>query len=282
MVVLHRRIAAIEARDLSARLPVENAADEVGQLAEVVNSLLGRLEQAFAEQRQFMADASHELRTPVAVVQHESSLALARPGRTAAEYEDALQVIRDAGRRMRRLVDDLFLLARADAHDLALHREHLYLDDVVAGCLRELRTIADARRVRLTSQVAAEAPFDGDEALLHRLVCNLVENAIRHAGEDGRVDVALSRDRGWYRIAVSDSGPGVPDDIRERIFERFVRADPARVRDESAGHSGAGLGLPIARSLAAAHGGVVTLEATSSSGSRFVLLLPVARAPDVA
>ena len=274
MVTMSHRAARIGATNLSERLPIPNPNDEVGRLATVINALLARLERAFAEQRQFMADASHELRTPVAVVQHEASLALSRAGRDAAEYEDSLHVVLDASRRMRRLVDDLFLLARADAGEQPVHREALYLDDVVSECVREVRSLAEARGVCVAVAAMPEAPAMGDEALLHRLVLNLLDNAIKHSPAGTCVDAGLDARGTEYRLWVQDTGPGIPEDVQPHVFDRFVRADRSRARDADTLTSGAGLGLAIARWIAEAHGGRLMLAHSGPAGSRFELRLP--------
>jgi heavy metal sensor kinase len=274
MVTMRERAANIGATNLGERLPIANPADEVGQLAAVINDLLGRLEHAFVQQRQFMADASHELRTPVAVVQHEASLALSRPGRAASEYEDSLTIVRDAGRRMRLIVDDLLLLASADAGQAPLRRAPLYLDEVIAECARNVRALARSRGVTVTLHVPDEAPFTGDEPLLHRLVLNLLDNAIKYSASGAMVTLTLNAHNHQYRLEVADTGQGIPTDIQPHIFERFVRANVARSHDDT-NTSGAGLGLSISRWIAEAHGGQLMLESSSPAGSVFVLTLPV-------
>ncbi len=282
MVTMRERAARIGATNLSERVPIGNPADEVGQLATVINDLLGRLEQAFARQRQFMADASHELRTPVAVVQHESSLALSRPERETEDYKDSLSIIRDAGRRMRLIVDDLFLLASADAGEFPVRREPLYLDEVLADCVRAVRALAERRRITVTLDAPGEAPLAGDEALLHRLILNLLDNAIKYSPAGAVVSVRLQTDGERYGLEVADTGPGIPEDLQPHIFERFVRADVARSHDNNENHEtgGAGLGLSIARWIAEEHGGSLELARSSVDGSVFVLRLPLtARSP---
>jgi heavy metal sensor kinase len=273
MVVMREQASLIGAANLGQRLPVATPGDEVGQLTVVINGLLERVDRAFVQQRQFMADASHELRTPLAVVQNESSVALRRVDRPASEYQDALHVIRSAGRRMARIVDDLFLLARADTGDLPIRAEPLYLNDLVKECVREARTLAAVRDLRLDVDAPADAPFEGDEMLLRRLVLNLIENAIKYTPSGGRIDVRLCVSHEMYRLEVEDTGPGIPAELRSRIFDRFVRVDGARAHADDFS-SGAGLGLPIARWIAQAHGGRVELERTSAAGSLFVLTLP--------
>ena len=142
-------------------MPIATPDDEVGQLATVINDLLARLEGAFAQQRRFMADASHELRTPVAIVQNEASLALSRPGRDSAEYEDALVVVREAARRLRRIVDDLFLLARADSGELPVRCDPVYLDEIVSECAREVRSLAEHASVRVVDRAIARVGATG-------------------------------------------------------------------------------------------------------------------------
>ena len=276
MVAIRDVTARISASTLRERVPIANQQDEVGQLAAVINELLERLERAFAQQRQFMADASHELRTPVAVVQNEASRALARPERSAAEYEDAMRVVLAAGRRLRRIVDDLFLLARADAGELPVRRDPLYLDEIVAECAREIRSLAEVRGVRIGAGASGESPYTGDEALLHRLLINLLDNAIKHTPAGGSVAVRLVREPAGYRVEVENPGPRIPPELASRIFDRFVRGDIARSHEATdALSSGAGLGLPIARWIAAAHGGRLELARSDELGTVFAVHLPI-------
>jgi signal transduction histidine kinase len=282
MVAIREATARIGASTLGERVPIANPHDEVGLLAGVINGLLERLERAFAQQRQFMADASHELRTPVAVVQNEASRALSRAARNSDEYEDALRVVRTAAQRLRRIVDDLFLLARADAGELPVRRDPLYLDEIVAECAREVRSLAEARGARLVIDAPVEAPYTGDEALLHRLVINLLDNAIKHSSLSATVAVRLTHSQGadgrMYCLEVSNPGTPIPAELAPRIFDRFVRGDAARSRPDpdaaEALTSGAGLGLSIARWIAAAHGATFELVRSDESGTVFRLCLP--------
>ena len=279
MIDLRESTAAISANRLGERVPIANAHDEVGQLATVINGLLDRLERAFAQQRQFMADASHELRTPVAVVQNEATRVLASPARNATEYEEALSVVQIASRRLRRIVDDLFLLARADAGEIPLHRQPLYFEELVTDCIREVRSLAGRREIRIDADIPNEAPYDGDEALLRRLVINLLDNAIKYSPRGSIVDVRLRREAAAYHIEVKNPGPPIRPELQSRVFDRFVRAERSRTRkhdaDADALTSGAGLGLPIARWIAGAHGGWLELARSDESGTIFALTLPV-------
>jgi heavy metal sensor kinase len=270
------RAEQISAANLHERLPVANAADELGRLAVVLNDLLDRVERAFVQQRQFMADASHELRTPVAALRSAADVTLGREDRAGAEYREALAVASAEGRRLARIVDDLFLLARADAGQQPVRMEEVALEEVLDDCARSARVLAAGRDVRFEAPPGAESPLRGDPLLLHRLVMNLLDNAIKQTPAGGDVQLTLGRAEADYRITVRDGGPGVADGLRPRIFERFVRGDPVRGRDASS--EGAGLGLSIAKWIAEAHGGRIAIEATGPAGSTFAVFLPVAPA----
>jgi two-component system, OmpR family, sensor kinase len=269
------RAAEISATNLHERLPVASPGDELGGLATVINDLLDRLERAFAQQRRFMADASHELRTPTAILRSEADVTLSREHRSESEYRESVVVMQDAANRLTRIVDDLFLLARADAGHLVVRQDQLYLEEIVQGATRGVRHIADRRAVRVVLHPFIEAPLRGDADLLGRLVLNLLDNAIKHSPGGAAVEVELSRQGESYEISVVDSGPGIPPDVQERIFERFFRVDVARSRSETTETSGAGLGLAIARHIAEAHGGRLELRQSRPGHTEFRVTLPV-------
>jgi len=268
----------IGAATLSQRLRVPNAYDELGQLANVFNGLLDRLDRAFAQQRQFVADASHELRTPVAIVRGEAEVALAKDVRPEEEYRETLEIIHDEGRRMSRLVEDLFLLARADSGQLAPESTELYLDEVVGDSVRSLRTLAAARDISIEYETDGEMPLRGDEALLRRLVVNLVENAIKY-GRAGR-PVKVQAHRGSadeYVVSVLNEGVPISPADQHRVFDRFFRTSdgaPEVATTEGDSGGGAGLGLAIARWIAEAHGGKLELTRSDSEGTEFRAILP--------
>jgi heavy metal sensor kinase len=269
------RAAEISSSNLNQRLPVGSRRDELTQLAEVVNGLLERLERAFVQQQRFMADASHELRTPVAVLRTEADVTLSRPTRTETEYRESVSVMRDSAQRLGRIVDDLFLLARADAGHLPLRREALYLEDVVDEAARAVRNLARERDVRVQLLPLDDSPYDGDADLLGRVLLNLLDNAIKHSPPGGTVTLALTRAAREYHITVTDEGAGIPAEAQSHIFERFFRADKARSRTTGDATAGAGLGLAIGRWIAEAHGGRLELVKSSGSGSEFLLALPL-------
>lgn len=271
VAAMGRDAAAISAHNLHARLSLANRADELGALGAVFNNLLDRLERAFSQQRRFMADASHELRTPLAIVRGEADVALSREDRDIPALRESLQLVAREGRRLSRIVDDLFTLARADAGQHPLLPSDFYLDELVAGCAYAYRSIAAARGVRLHCTASEEIPFRGDEELLRRMVLNLLDNAAKHTPSGGVVELVLDRAGDALRMRIRDSGSGVPAEARPHVFERFYRADPVRGRERD---QGAGLGLPIARWIAEAHGGSLELASTSAAGSEFVARLP--------
>lgn len=266
------------ANRLERRLVVDNPDDELGALAKTFNELLDRLQWAFDQTRQFMADASHEVRTPVGVIRSGAAVALTPPV-TLDECVETLEIIADQTERMSRLVDDMFFLARADAGARDVHaREPVDLDELVAACLRTAAPLAAERGVGLAGLDAPvpDAVCLGDRARLEQMLMNLVVNGINHVRQGDSVHVALRRvdgsGPGVLCIEVRDSGPGIPADQRESVFERFRRLDPSRSRDTG----GSGLGLPIARWIAEAHGGSIVLSEAAGGGCVFTVTLPAA------
>ncbi len=269
------RAEAIGASNLGDRLAVQSD-DEFGRLARIFNRMLERIETAFELQRQFMQDASHELRTPVAIVRGEAEVALSRSDRPGDDYRDSLAIVHDEGRRLARIVDDLFLLSRADASQLPIETADFDLGESVADAAQAMRTLAAQRNVKLLHDGGEEMPFRGDERLIGAMLVNLLDNAIKHTPEGGAVTVGVERQNDEYIIRVTDTGTGIPAAAQPHVFERFYRADPARSRPSSGEGSGAGLGLPIARWIAESHDGRLVLERSDASGSTFVATLPLA------
>jgi len=267
------RAAEISTANLQERLPV-GGSEELVKLARVVNDLLDRLEASFALQRQFMADASHELRTPTTILRTEADVTLAQTHRSEEDYRTSIAVMRDAAQRLGRIVDDLFLLVRTDAGHLVPRRDALYLEDIVDSATRGVRPVAAQRGVHVELRELVEAPFEGDADQLGRLLLNLLDNAIKHSPEGGTVDVALTRGSGAVAISVVDQGEGIPADARARVFERFFRVDDARSDGERASIPGAGLGLAIARRIAELHGGRLEVVESRPGRTEFRLTLP--------
>jgi len=272
------RAAEISATTLHERLPVV-ADDELGALTRVLNDLLDRLEQSFEQQRRFVADASHELRSPAAILRTETDITLSREHRTEAEYRESLNIIRDATRRLTGVVDDLFLLARVDGGHPVMSPASLYLEELVRDTARIAGPLAEQKGVRVELSELVEAPFRGDSGLLGRLLLNLLDNAIRHSPEGGRVLVTMKEHGGAIEIGVVDEGPGIPAEAQPRIFERFFQVDSARTRNGRTLTSGAGLGLAIGRRIAEMHGGRLDLSSSRPGRTEFLLTLPASGSP---
>jgi len=269
VAVMASRAREFGASDLTRRLPVANPRDELGQLALAFNDLLGRLEASLTQQRHFMADASHELRTPVTVARTAAAVALQRAGRSEAEYRDALAIIEQQTTRLSRVVEDMFTLARADAGSYPMHRTLMYLDEVVDEVARAAQVIAGTRHITVDAAAAESASFTGDEDLVRRLVTNLLDNAIRHTPEGLTVTVRLEDREDYYVISVINPGEEIAKDARPHLFERFYRADEARTSSDG----GAGLGLALARWVARAHGGDVSLLSSDRDATTFTATL---------
>ncbi|MGA4875033.1 sensor histidine kinase [Streptomyces lydicamycinicus] len=249
-------MAAITAStDLSRRVPVPSSKDEIGRLARTTNETLAALESAVERQRRFVADASHELRSPIASLRTQLEVGVAHP-----ELLDVPGAVEDTV-RLQRLAADLLLLARLDAGE---RPGGARVD--LAAMVREESSQRVADRVPVRTGELANAEVAGSRGQLGRVLGNLLDNAQRHAVASVRV--AVVREGEWAVLRVEDDGPGVPESERERIFERFVRLDDARARDDG----GAGLGLAIARDVAVRHGGSLAVR----TGSVFELRLPVA------
>jgi two-component system OmpR family sensor kinase len=263
----------ISAETLAERIVVDNEQDELGFLATTLNDLLERLQHAFESQRSFMADASHELRTPLSVIQGEADVALARRDRPSHEYRESIEIIQKAAGRLTRIVQNLFLLARADAGSYPMTRSRFYFDELLSDCVRAMRSVATAKGVALTLEVPPDLIIHADEELLHRMLLNLVDNAVKFTPAGGRVDIGAVCEEAGYVVRVSDTGSGIPPAEAGQVFNRFFRGDRVR-RRLNGNESGAGLGLPIARWIAEAHGGTLLLERSEEGGSTFVVSLP--------
>lgn len=261
---IRRQVAEISGSSLDRRVPEPGSRDEVALMAQTMNRMLERLEASAARQQRFVADASHELRSPLARMRAELEVDMAQPD--SADHPATLQRMLEETESLQRLVDDLLHLARSDDGSFG-HREAVDLDDVV---MREVRRMREASGQIIDASSVSAAQVVGDPTHLARVVRNLLENARQHGGTS--VTVSLAEREGQAVLTVSDNGVGIPDDLRERVFERFARADDARVRS---GHS-AGLGLAIARQIVTATGGSITLESTERSGASFVVQLPLA------
>ena len=259
---------SVEASDLSGRVRIRSGGEELRRLSAVINSLLERLERAFLAQRRLVADAAHELKTPISIIAGEAQDA--RRGDVSPEQRlRSLETIERTARALARETDDLLWLARGDA-GAALRAGPIDLAELAREGAEAVRPLAEPRGVRLQVSADVEAPVRGERAALARLAGNLLANAVLYTapGSEIEVDVAVRAAR--IVLEVRDRGPGVPSGERSRIFERFVRLDAAR----DANPEGSGLGLAIVEQIARVHGGRVEVEDRAGGGSIFRVVFP--------
>jgi two-component system OmpR family sensor kinase len=255
--------------DLSRRIPYNGPPDELGQLTEVFNATLGRLEDLFQVQRRFVADVSHELRTPLTVIQANADLI-----RRYGADPDSLEAIASETKHMTRLIGDLLMLAQADAGELPILQENVELDTLVLDAYNRARVL-DQNGATVELGRFEPVRVSGDEDRLKQLVLNLVSNAVKYTPAEGRVTLSVWPEGNKALIAVADTGEGIPPEDLPHIFDRFYRVDKARARKQG----GAGLGLSIAQWIAESHGGRIAVESAPGVGTTFTVRLPRLIAP---
>ena len=264
----------IEAHKLDQRLPHPGVDDEIGQLVDTLNWMIVRLESSFEAMKRFTADASHELRSPLATIRNTIDVTLAK-ARTPQEQETALQSIGEEVDRIRTLVEDLLLLARADSGRMVMQMKPVCLDCIVEAQVEAHQSQAEARDIHLETLTVQPNEILGDERWLHQVVGNLLDNALKFTLPGGRVTVAMERREDTLNIAVSDSGPGIPEEDLERVFERFFRSDPSRSRVHV---PGLGLGLAIAAWVVGEHKGTIRAANRPEGGATFTVAFPLGAA----
>jgi signal transduction histidine kinase len=262
---IRTRVQGIESSDLTERVPVPQTNDEIARLAATMNEMLDRLQAGQATQRRFVADASHELRSPLATV--AAGLDVVAPSAQGQAWENLHQLMRGEAERMRRLVENLLLLAKVDDAALPMQRAEVDLDDLVDAEVLRLRE-SNGRRLKVTADVHP-VRVHGDPLRLSQLIRNLVENAALAAHTSVRL--STTEQDGRAVLTIEDDGDGIPEADRRRVFERFVRLDASR--DRSSG--GSGLGLSIVQEIIKAHDGTVTLDTASTGGTTATVTLPL-------
>ena len=260
---IRAEVETISARDLHRRVPESAVRDEVGLLARTMNTMLARLETATERQQRFVADASHELRSPLAAMRAQLEVDLAHPD--SSDWRISHLEVLDEISRMQRLVDDLLLLARSDHASMIRELRTVDLDDLV---LEECRRAKAHSSVDIDATAVSGGQIEGDGELLARALRNLLDNAVHHARTTVRV--SLREDAGMVTVAIADDGPGIASEHHASIFERFARGDDVRARSDG----GTGLGLAITREIITAHNGRIRIEDTQA-GARFVITLPM-------
>jgi two-component system, OmpR family, sensor kinase len=256
--------SAVDSGDLSHRIDYSGE-DEVGVLAESFNHMMDRLEEGFRHQRDFVSDASHELRSPLTVLRGRIEQLAEHSGDRAALDAEAAELMREV-RRMERLTDDMLTLAKAERGGL-LQRRRVPMDDFVEDLRRDLPLLGQ-RHYSVESSLHGDLEADPDR--LAQVLRNLVANAVRHTSNDGHIDVSISSENGAAVFAVTDDGTGIEPDQLGRIFDRFHRTDEGRSRAEG----GSGLGLAIARAIVEAHGGSIAAESAPGDGATIRFSIP--------
>ncbi len=260
---------SITADKLSERLPVHNPNDELGTLSAAFNNALTRLEDSFDRLRRFTSDASHELRTPLAAMRSVGEVAM-RDGVDDASRREAISSMLEEVERLTLLVDSLLTLTRADTGATALSFAPTDVSALANDAVESLRVLADEKSIELTAETAGGVNARADAAILKQAIVNLLDNAIKYTPEHGRVAISVAEEKGNCIVEVTDTGPGIPREDRERVFERFYRGDKSRARETG----GVGLGLAIAKWAVEANGGAIELIERTGRGCAFRITLP--------
>lgn len=264
---IKQRAAAITAKNLHFRLPSEAIPRELAELTETLNSMLSRLEESFQRLSDFSSDLAHELRTPVSNLLIQTQVTLSK-ARSADDYRDILASNAEEFERLSRMISDMLFLAKADNNQVIPSLEPVDLAAEVRGLLDYYEILAEEKRLNLS--MSGNGFVNGDRLMLRRAISNLLSNAIRHTPEDGDIAIRIhDGDQGQVSLSIENSGPAIPPEHLERIFDRFYRADSARNRTTE----GAGLGLAITRSILRTHGGDVRV-ASANQLTKFILLIP--------
>lgn len=261
----------IAAGDLSQRLGMPTAQDEIGRLAATFNNMIGRLDASFRQIRQFTSDASHELRTPLTVMKGETDLVLRRP-RPMEDYKSVLESNLEEIDRMTRIVDELLFLSRADMGEVKMEALPVALEALVVDVHRQARLLGQDRNIDVTLGAVMPVVVQGDDLRLRELLLNLVENAMKYSHPGGKVEISLVRERKEARLSIADHGIGIAPVDHKKIFGRFFRTDVARAHTKK----GTGLGLAICAWIADIHNGRVEVHSDLGQGSTFTVVLPLA------
>ncbi|EEF61570.1 sensor histidine kinase [Pedosphaera parvula] len=262
----------ITLHNLRERLPVAKTGDELERLSISLNNMIVRLEDAFQQNRRFIADASHELRTPLTIMRGELE-AIVIQNQIAPEVQTKAVSILEEVERLTRIVEGLFAISRLDAGEAQKEMVRFDLAKLATNTAEQMCLLAEDKGIVVRCDNAQEVMVEGDRARMKQVVVNLLDNAIKYTPSGGKVTLSVSAQSGRASLEVEDTGIGIPAEAKPRIFERFFRVDKARSRDLG----GAGLGLSIVKSICAAHGGKVDFYSTEGKGSRFVVELPLSR-----
>jgi two-component system OmpR family sensor kinase len=272
----------ITSQNLNQRIKPLKVKDEISRLIETFNEMISRLDQSFRQVKQFSADASHELKTPLTILKGEVEVGL-RKERTSQEYQQILKSNLEEINRMTKIVEDLLLLSKTDMGEIRLKQEDVNITQILNEVVAQLNLIAQAKNLQITtSNHREEIHLPGDALRMRQLLLNLIENGIKYTEPGGSIHVSLEKEtlsptgredmqKQFLKIVVSDTGIGIPKEDHGRIFDRFFRVDKARARDQG----GSGLGLSICRWIVEAHRGEISVQSEPGKGSTFIVQLPL-------
>ena len=258
-----------QGQELSQRIPVFKVQDELGQLALTFNEMMDRLENSFAQMRQFSSDASHELRTPLTVLQGQNELVLSKL-RDPKEYQEVIISNLEEINYMSKVLEDLFVLSRSDENQVLLNYKRMDLRDLVEEVCRHAEILAEEKDISIVIAFLEQVKINGDEVRLRQMVWNILHNGIKYTQPGGELKVSLLEESGFALLSIQDTGIGIPEKDLPFIFDRFYRVDKARSKDEG----GSGLGLSICRHIAEAHKGKIEVESKPGLGTRFKIHIP--------
>src|SRR3972149_12334908 len=269
--IFSRKVSAITEKNLNERIEEKDVDKELKLLATSFNNMMARIEDAFIKQRQFLSDASHELRTPTSVIKSYCDVTLKKE-RNKNEYEEALTVIKDASERMALLIQKILDVARFESKNVLLKKEIVDIGQILSNAYKLMRPLANEKGIEILLQDGKEMNISGDKERLTELFISLLDNAIKYNEKDGRVVLSSAIKDGFAVITISDTGLGIPEEHFNKIFDRFYRIDKSR-----GSVSGTGLGLSIAKAIVDAHGGKIEVESKAGEGSEFKIMLPAIR-----
>ena len=258
-----------QGQELSKRIPVLKIKDELGQLALTFNEMMNRLENSFAQMRQFSSDASHELRTPLTVLKGQNELILSKQ-RKPEEYQEVISSNLEEINYMSKVLEDLFVLSKSDENQVNLDYKPVDLRALVEEVCKHAEILAEEKNIKIIIAFLEPIEIKGDEVRLRQMVWNVLQNGIKYTQQGGELKISLQNEDDFALLAIQDTGIGIPEDDLPLIFNRFYRVDKARTRDEG----GSGLGLSICRQIAEAHKGKIEVESKLGVGTRFKIRLP--------
>jgi signal transduction histidine kinase len=265
--------AKISQSNLSQRIKINKGReDEIGRLVKTLNSLLDRLENSFYRQKQFNADVSHELKTPISVIKAQIEEAIDSEKKLTSDQKNILLTIKKQIEQMNQLVSQMLLLAKVDGKNIKPDKEEFDLNVVVDAVIEEMNNLASEKNISIKKEIREGQEFrmKADLSLITQLLLNLIDNALKYSKDSGKIKIILTKLDGFYRLNIIDNGIGIAEEDLDDIFKRFYRVDKSRSRE----YGGTGLGLSICSWIVKIHGGEINIKSSLKKGSNFEILLP--------